>query len=65
MPKEKSFAKPSFIISPILVQRIKGSTKKTRKWIEYVVNNYLLPHRVTIQWKEGDLAIFNNKFDYL
>ena len=62
MPKEKSFAKPSFIISPILVQRIKGSTvKKTRKWIEYVVNNYLLPHRVTIQWKEGDLAIFNNK----
>lgn len=62
MPKETSFAKPSFIISPILVQRIKGSTvKRTRKWIEYVVNNYLLPHRVTIQWKEGDLAIFNNK----
>ena len=38
--QKKIFAKPSFIISPILVQRIKGSTfKKTRKWIEYVVNN--------------------------
>lgn len=62
MPKKNSFSKPSFIISPILIQKIKGSNvKKTRKWIEYVVNNYLLPHRVTIQWKEGDLAVFNNK----
>ncbi len=62
MPEPDSFSKPSLIISPILVQKIKGyDVIKTRKWIKKLMNKKVLPHRVTVQWKKGDVAIFNNK----
>lgn len=62
MPEPDSFSQPSLIISPIIVQRIKGSdSRTTRKWMEKLMNEDILPHRVTIQWKKGDIAIFNNK----
>ena len=62
MPEKPSFSKPSLIITPMLVQKIKGvSVPKSRKFIKHLVNKNMLPHRVTIQWKEGDLAIVNNR----
>ncbi len=62
MPEENSFSKPALIITPMLVQRIKGfPLDNSREFIKHLVINKLLPHRVTIQWKEGDLAIVNNR----
>ena len=62
MPEENSFSKPSLIITPMLVQKIKGmSVAESRRFIKNMVINHLLPHRVTIQWKEGDIAILNNR----
>ena len=62
MPEEKSFSKPSLIITPMLVQKIRGlSVANSRKFIKDLVINKLLPHRVTVQWKKGDLAIVNNR----
>lgn len=62
MPEPNSLSKPSLIVTPILVQKIKGlSVSNSRKFIKNLVINHLLPHRVSIQWKEGDLAIFNNR----
>ena len=61
-PKINSLPTPSLIISPIMVQKIKGlSVKNSRKFVKNLVNDHLLPNRVTIQWKEGDVAVFNNK----
>lgn len=62
LPEPNSFSKPALIISPILVQKVQGLTfDDSRKFITNLVNNNLLPHRVTIQWKKGDLAIINNR----
>ena len=62
MPEPGSFSSPSLIITPIIVQKIKGSdVKTTRKWIKNLMNEEVLPHRISIQWRKGDIAIFNNK----
>ena len=61
-PEINSLSQPSLIITPIIVQKIQGlSVENSRKFIKNLVNDHLLPNRVTIQWKEGDIAIFNNK----
>ena len=62
MPKPGSLLNPSLIITPIIVQKIKGCDVETsRRWIKKLMNEDVLPHRVSIQWKKGDIAIFNNK----
>jgi alpha-ketoglutarate-dependent taurine dioxygenase len=62
MPEPNSFSKPSLLISPIIVEKIKGCDVETsRRWIKKLMNDDILPHRVSIQWRKGDVAIFNNK----
>ena len=61
-PEEDSYSKPCLLVSPILVQCVEGySIEKSRILLTHLVNRHLLPNRVTIQWKKGDIAIFNNK----
>lgn len=61
-PHVNSYEKPSMILTPILIHKIKGlNVDESRKIISRMVKKNLLPHRVSIQWKKGDIAVFNNK----
>jgi alpha-ketoglutarate-dependent taurine dioxygenase len=40
---------------------LEWSIKESREWIKTFMNKKVLPHRVSIQWKKEDLAIFNNR----
>ena len=33
----------------------------SREWIKQFMLNKVLPYRTSIQWKKGDLAVFNNR----
>lgn len=54
--------KERILIMPTFVERVKGwSVEESRKWIKNFMINRVLPHRFSIQWKKGDIAIFNNR----
>jgi len=53
---------PRILILPSFFERVVGwSVDNSRKWIQQFMHEHVLPHRVSIQWKKGDLAIFNNR----
>jgi len=54
--------KPRILIMPTFFERVVGwSIKDSRNWIKNFMNEKVLPHRVSVQWKKGDLAVFNNR----
>ena len=54
--------KPRIIIMPTFFEKVVGwNVKESREWIRNFMNTKVLPHRVSIQWKKGDLAVFNNR----
>ena len=56
------FERPSILIMPTFFERVVGWTiQESRDWIRNFMVKNVLPHRVSIQWKKGDLAIFNNR----
>jgi hypothetical protein len=47
---------------PTFFERVVGwSVNDSRDWIKKFMNEKVLPHRVSIQWKKRDLAVFNNR----
>jgi hypothetical protein len=47
---------------PTFFERVVGwSITDSRKWIKKFMNEKVLPHRISVQWKKGDLAVFNNR----
>jgi len=61
-PNNREFEKPRVLIMPSFFEKISGlNVNDSRKWIRRFMNEKVLPHRVSIQWKKGDLAIFNNR----
>ena len=59
---ENEFEKPSILLMPTFFERVVGWTiEESRDWISNFMLKNVLPHRVSIQWKKGDLAIFNNR----
>jgi len=53
---------PCVLIMPSFFERVAGwSADESREWILHFMNEKVLPHRVSIQWKRGDLAVFNNR----
>ena len=53
---------PRILLMPTFFERVVGWTvKESREWIKTFMNEKVLPHRVSIQWKKGDLAVFNNR----
>jgi alpha-ketoglutarate-dependent taurine dioxygenase len=53
---------PSVLLLPSFFERVVGwGAEESRKWISEFMNNKVLPHRVSVQWKRGDLAVFNNR----
>jgi alpha-ketoglutarate-dependent taurine dioxygenase len=56
------YEKPRILIMPTFFERVVGwNVKDSRKWIQNFMCTKVLPHRVTVQWKKGDLAVFNNR----
>jgi alpha-ketoglutarate-dependent taurine dioxygenase len=54
--------KPSILLLPTFFERVVGwSVKESRIWMEKFMSEKVLPHRVSLQWKKNDLAIFNNR----
>jgi alpha-ketoglutarate-dependent taurine dioxygenase len=53
---------PCILLMPPFFERVVGwSISDSRRWIRDFMNKHVLPHRVSIQWKRGDLAVFNNR----
>lgn len=61
-PPENEFQTHKLLIMPSFIENIVGlSIEKTDKKIKYLMENFILPHRFSIQWKEGDICVFNNR----
>jgi len=59
---ENSFQKPKVLIMPSFIENIIGlNIENTDKKIKFLMENYVLPHRFSIQWREGDICVFNNR----
>jgi alpha-ketoglutarate-dependent taurine dioxygenase len=53
---------PRILLTPTFFERVVGwSITESRNWIKNFMNNKVLPYRVSIQWRKGDLAVFNNR----
>jgi len=56
------YEKPKVLIMPTFFEKVVGwSVADSRKWIKKFMNEKVLPYRTSIQWKNGDLAVFNNR----
>ena len=54
--------KPRILLSPIFFEKVVGwNVQDSREWIKQFMLNKVLPYRTSIQWKMGDLAVFNNR----
>ena len=61
-PPEKINEKPRILILPSFFEKVVGlSVGESREWIKNFMYNHVLPHRISIQWKKGDLGVFNNR----
>lgn len=59
---DNNIEKPRILLMPTFFEKIVGwNIKESREWMNYFMMNKVLPHRVSIQWKKGDLAVFNNR----
>jgi len=57
-----AFEKPAILLMPSFFECVVGwPIKDSRKWIKKFMLNKVLPHRISIQWKKDDLAVFNNR----
>lgn len=60
--KEGPNEEDRILMMPTFIEKIAGwSVKDTREWVKMFMNKHVLPHRVSIQWRENDLAVFNNR----
>ncbi|CAM9616890.1 unnamed protein product [Phaeothamnion confervicola] len=61
-PESSMDGGPRVIILPIFLSRIGGwSAEHSQKWLEQFMRDKVLPHRVSMQWRRGDLVVFNNR----
>jgi alpha-ketoglutarate-dependent taurine dioxygenase len=61
-PPEGNNEQPRILLLPAFFEKIVGvNVDESRKWINNFMINKVLPHRVTVQWKENDIAIINNR----
>ena len=53
---------PRVLLMPTFFEKVVGwSVDDSRAWIRQFVTKKVMPHRVSIQWRQGDLAVFNNR----
>jgi hypothetical protein len=53
---------PRILMTPSLFEKVSGwDEEESQKWMTDYMYNYVLPHRFSIQWKKGDICVFNNR----
>jgi alpha-ketoglutarate-dependent taurine dioxygenase len=61
-PSEEYGESPSILLLPTFFERVMGwSVEESREWMKYMMIHHALPNRFSIQWKKGDLCVFNNR----
>jgi len=56
------YCSPRILLLPSFFECVAGwSAVESRKWIREFMNKNVLPFRVSVQWQQGDLAVFNNR----
>jgi len=61
-PPENEYQTPKVLLVPSFIENIVDKTiEETDKIMKYSMEKYVLPHRFSIQWKEGDICVFNNR----
>lgn len=61
-PPETEYQTHKVLIMPSFVENIVGyNFEETNKKMKYFMEKFVLPHRFSIQWKEGDICVFNNR----
>lgn len=61
-PPENEYQTPKVLLVPSFIENIVDkSIEETDKIMKYSMENFVLPHRFSIQWKEGDICVFNNR----
>ncbi len=57
-----SDADPCVILQPTFTKRIVGMNHgNSAQWVRNFMIQHVLPHRFTVQWKAGDIGVFNNR----
>lgn len=53
---------PCVLMMPSFMEKISGlPVKESREFMRNFMETKVLPYKITIDWKEGDIAIFNNR----
>ena len=61
-PPETVYQTHKVLFMPSFVENIVGlSIEETDKKMKYFMEKFVLPHRFSIQWVEGDICVFNNR----
>jgi len=61
-PPDSEAESPRVLLMPTFFEKVVGwSVDDSRAWIREFVTKKVMPHRVSIQWRRGDLAVFNNR----
>jgi hypothetical protein len=54
--------KGSILLLPSFIENIVGiSDRESNKLMKHFMINHVLPYRISIQWKKGDICVLNNK----
>lgn len=61
-PPETIYQKHKILITPSFIENIVGfNIEETNEKLKILMEKIVLPHRFSIQWKEGDICVFNNR----
>ena len=53
---------PRVLLLPSFFEGVVGwSEQESQAWIRHYMHEYVLPHRFSVAWKRGDVAVFNNR----
>lgn len=61
-PPETKYQKHKVLVMPSFIENIVGfSISQTDNATKFFMEKFVLPYRFSIQWREGDICVFNNR----
>lgn len=61
-PPETRYQKHKVLIMPSFIENIVGlNISATDEKLKYLMEEHILPYRFSIQWRDGDICVFNNR----
>lgn len=50
------------LVQASMFEKVVGWNKEdSKEWLKNFMRDYVLPHRFSVQWKEGDIGVINNR----